>query len=97
MDKSFYTKEFILETFYWPNGTQNSGHCNKTWMINHGYYYDLLNYYDDSTGISETLYRILNNIDERQVFLTCCDPSQVMRMCKGKSFHIKNGAVFEDK
>lgn len=40
---------------------------------------------------------ILNNIDERQVFLTCCDPSQVMRMCKGKSFHIKNGAVFEDK
>ena len=45
MEKSFYTKEFILETFYWPNGTQNSGHCNKTWMTNHGYYDDLLNYY----------------------------------------------------
>ncbi len=34
---------------------------------------------------------ILNHIKERQVFLTCCDPSQVMRMCGGKSFYIKNG------
>ncbi len=32
---------------------------------------------------------ILNHIKDRQVFLTCCDPSQVMRMVEGKSFLIK--------
>ena len=74
MEKSFYTKEFILETFYWPNGTQNSGHCNKTWMINHGYYDDLLNYYSDSQSISETLYRIINDIDVRPVCKVCRKP-----------------------
>ncbi len=36
---------------------------------------------------------ILNNIRDRQVFLTCCDPSQVMRMCDGKSFLIKGGEM----
>lgn len=38
---------------------------------------------------------ILNHIKERQVFLTCCDPSQVLRLCKGKSFLIKNGKINE--
>lgn len=37
---------------------------------------------------------ILNSIREMQVFLTCCDPSQVMRMCDGKSFLIENGKLF---
>lgn len=38
---------------------------------------------------------ILNRIKERQVFLTCCDPSQVMRMCNGKSFLIKKGNIIK--
>ncbi len=36
---------------------------------------------------------ILNHIKDRQVFLTCCDPSQVMRMCDGKAFLIKGGEL----
>ena len=34
---------------------------------------------------------VLNHINDRQVFLTCCDPSQVLRLCAGKSFLIKGG------
>ncbi len=34
---------------------------------------------------------VLNHIRDRQVFLTCCDPSQVLRLCNGKSFLIKGG------
>ena len=36
---------------------------------------------------------ILNHIIDRQVFLTCCDPSQVLRLCGGKSFLIKDGEI----
>ena len=36
---------------------------------------------------------VLNHINDRQVFLTCCDPSQVLRLCGGKSFLIKGGKI----
>lgn len=36
---------------------------------------------------------VLNHINDRQVFLTCCDPSQVLRLCGGKSFLIKEGEI----
>ncbi len=36
---------------------------------------------------------ILNHIKNWQVFITCCDPSAVLRLCEGKSFEIKNGAI----
>ncbi len=36
---------------------------------------------------------VLNHINDRQVFLTCCDPSQVLRLCTGKSFLIKGGIL----
>lgn len=36
---------------------------------------------------------VLNHIKDRQVFLTCCDPSQVLRLCGGKSFLIKDGEI----
>lgn len=36
---------------------------------------------------------VLNHINDRQVFLTCCDPSQVLRLCDGKSFLIKDGEI----
>lgn len=36
---------------------------------------------------------ILNNIENRQVFITCCDPNTVLRLCEGKTFHIENGKV----
>lgn len=36
---------------------------------------------------------ILNHIDKRQVFITCCDPATVLRMCEGKTFHIDKGGL----
>ena len=35
---------------------------------------------------------ILNSISNRQVFITCCEPSSVDRLIQGKTFEIKNGA-----
>ena len=34
---------------------------------------------------------ILNYLSEGQVFITCCDPSQLLRSAKGKAFEVKNG------
>ncbi len=36
---------------------------------------------------------ILNHINGRQVFITCCDPANVLRMCEGKTFHIEKGCL----
>lgn len=36
---------------------------------------------------------VLNHINDRQVFLTCCDPSQVLRLCGGKSFMVSGGKI----
>lgn len=38
---------------------------------------------------------ILNNIKDRQVLITCCEPSSVMRLCSGKTFHIQSGKVLK--
>lgn len=87
MEKSFYTKEFILKEFYTADGTQqNSGHLTKPYLINHGYYDDLLNYYPDSQSISETLYRILNDIDERPVCKVCGKPVSYCRGNRDRGF-----------
>ncbi len=39
---------------------------------------------------------ILNHIKDWQVFITCCDANTVLRLKKGKTFHIKNGKVLGD-
>ena len=36
---------------------------------------------------------ILNHIIDRQVFITCCEPSTVLRLCGGKTFHIEKGKL----
>lgn len=36
---------------------------------------------------------ILNHINGRQVFITCCDPTAVLRLCEGRTFHVEKGAV----
>ena len=38
---------------------------------------------------------ILNHIKGWQVFITCCEPSTVLRMSGGKTFHIKNGRLVD--
>lgn len=36
---------------------------------------------------------ILNHIRSRQVFITCCDPTAVLRLCEGRTFHIEGGKL----
>ena len=36
---------------------------------------------------------ILNSIKDFQVFITCCEPSAVLRLIKGKKFKIENGKI----
>lgn len=36
---------------------------------------------------------ILNSISNRQVFITCCDPTSIYKMTSGKVFEVKNGEV----
>lgn len=38
---------------------------------------------------------ILNYLDNWQVFITCCDPSQLLRSKKGKAFEVINGEIRE--
>ena len=38
---------------------------------------------------------ILNYLDNWQVFITCCDPSQLLRSKKGKAFEVVNGKIKE--
>lgn len=38
---------------------------------------------------------ILNHIKGWQVFITCCDPSQVLRMTEGQCFEISGGAIVQ--
>lgn len=39
---------------------------------------------------------ILNHIKNRQVFITCCDKETILRLKKGKTFHIQNGKLAEN-
>lgn len=39
---------------------------------------------------------ILNHIKDCQVFITCCDKETVLRLKKGKTFHISNGNLLEN-
>lgn len=36
---------------------------------------------------------LLNNLEDFQVFITCCDPANTTRHKEGKVFHIKNGQI----
>lgn len=36
---------------------------------------------------------ILNHLDNRQVFITCCDPAPILRLCNGRTFEIAGGKI----
>lgn len=38
---------------------------------------------------------ILNHIKNRQVFITCCDKETILRLKKGKTFHIEKGRILD--
>ncbi len=40
---------------------------------------------------------ILNQLDSNQVFITCCDPANTMRLKAGKIFHIHAGTLQEER
>lgn len=50
---------------------------------------------DDVMSELDTLRQdyILNHINDRQVFITCCEPSSVLRMCSGKTVSIAGGKI----
>ena len=39
---------------------------------------------------------ILNHIKSSQVFITCCDKEQILRLKDGKTIHIENGQIIND-
>lgn len=39
---------------------------------------------------------ILNHIKDWQVFITCCDKETILKLKKGKTFHIENGKLSEE-
>ena len=39
---------------------------------------------------------ILNHIKNRQVFITCCDKETILRLKKGKTFHIEHGGLLKE-
>jgi DNA replication and repair protein RecF len=39
---------------------------------------------------------VLNHIHGWQVFLTCCDPSPVLRLTGGRIFHVEGGRIIRD-
>jgi len=39
---------------------------------------------------------ILNNINNRQVFITCCDPSNIKNLIGGKIFRMQDGALLNE-
>lgn len=39
---------------------------------------------------------LLNHIKDRQVFITCCDKNTILKLKKGKTFHISGGGLKED-
>ncbi len=40
---------------------------------------------------------IMNQLDQSQVFITCCDPANTMRLKAGKIFHIHAGQLQEER
>jgi DNA replication and repair protein RecF len=40
---------------------------------------------------------VLNHIKSRQVFITCCDKDQILRLKDGKTIHIENGKIIKDE
>lgn len=39
---------------------------------------------------------ILNHIKNRQIFITCCDKETILRLKKGRTFHISGGTLLND-
>ena len=68
------TKEFVKQHFLNQYNKIIAQRCSKSYLVKHNLYDDLINYYNDSTSINETIYRIVNNIDIHPVCKICGKP-----------------------
>lgn len=69
------TDEFIKNLYFNEDEHLNSNYLKKDWLLKHPEINDyLVNRYSDSTGYTETLYRILLGIEKRPVCKICGKP-----------------------
>lgn len=67
--------EYIKNKFITQRGYLNKNYVRLSWLNKHNDVYDYLNNrYTDSQSISETIYRIINNLEIRPVCKTCGKP-----------------------
>ena len=64
-------KQNIINHFINNKGKIIGQRTNINYLKKHGYYDYLINYYNDSVSIKETIYRIYHNLDKRPVWKAC--------------------------
>ena len=67
-------KQIIIDKFINNKGKIIGQRTNINYLKKHGYYDYLINYYNDSVSIKETIYRIYHNLDTRPVCKMCGKP-----------------------
>ena len=67
------TREEVLDIFY-KDGKMVTGRLTKTYLIKHNYFDRLVNVYPDSSSVSETVYRIVNCLEEKPKCKVCGKP-----------------------
>lgn len=68
------TKDFIVQHFLNSQHKIIAQRCLKKYLIKYNLYNDLINYYNDSDSIHETIYRIIYNIDNKPICKMCGKP-----------------------
>jgi hypothetical protein len=75
MNNSDNIKQYIIDTLCDDVGKLIPARLNNKYLNNHNIDIDsILNYYKDSESLQESLYRILNNIDEKPICKICGKP-----------------------
>jgi len=63
--KEELTQELVLKLFYNGNGKVLQQRISPKYLKYHGWYNAVVNYYQDSQSIQETIHRIAHGIDTR--------------------------------
>ena len=73
MEKDILRK-FIKENFLKEDGSLNTVKLRESYLKKYGIYEDVMNFYNDSNNISESIYRIAYDIDEKPRCKFCNKP-----------------------
>jgi hypothetical protein len=68
------SRDFVISQFLNSSHKIIAQRCLKSYLIKHNLYDELLNYYNDSDSIHETIYRIIYNINSKPVCKMCRRP-----------------------